>query len=138
MIFTYFNVRQKIKTQGFDLAAIIRVCQISKFVQQVSICGDQYFVVDEKYFVGSPHWGSAPPKVKFESSILYFYIIMLLKNLCLEMPGTMRKESAQSDHPVQRKRPEREKILRYFDICLKQQNWTVFWMFSLGWMIRLS
>jgi hypothetical protein len=27
-------------------------------------------------------------------------------NLCLEMPGTMQKESAPSDHPVQRNRPK--------------------------------
>ena len=28
-------------------------------------------------------------------------------NLCLKTPGTMQKESAPSDHPVQRKRPKR-------------------------------
>ena len=28
-------------------------------------------------------------------------------NLCLETPGKMQKESAPSDHPVQRKHPKR-------------------------------
>ena len=27
-------------------------------------------------------------------------------NLCLKTPGTMQKKSAQSDHPVLRKRPQ--------------------------------
>ena len=52
-------------------------------------------------------------------------------NLCLEMPGTMQKESAQFDHTVRRKRLKRAEILQYFDIDLKWQNLTTFCTFSL-------
>ena len=34
-------------------------------------------------------------------------------NLCLEMPETMQKESAQSDHPTERKHPKHAEILAF-------------------------
>jgi hypothetical protein len=46
--------------------------------------------------------------------------------LCLETPGTMQKESAQSDHPVWGKRRKRAEILAYFVIDLKWLNLTTF------------
>ena len=49
-------------------------------------------------------------------------------NLCLEMPDSLQKESAQSDYPALRKRPKGAKISRYFDIGPKQQNRTAFWL----------
>ena len=41
-------------------------------------------------------------------------------------PGSMQKESAQSDNPAKRKRPKCAEMLGYFDIGLKQKNWTTF------------
>ena len=37
-------------------------------------------------------------------------------NLCLVMPGTLQKESAQSDHPTLRKRPKRGLNLSFQNI----------------------
>jgi hypothetical protein len=46
--------------------------------------------------------GVQPPKSgNLKLSELY---VVGTPNLCPETPGTMRKESAQSDHPAQRKR----------------------------------
>ena len=42
-------------------------------------------------------------------------------NLCLEMPDSMKKVWAQSDHPVQRKRPKCAKILVISTHLLKRQ-----------------
>ena len=42
-------------------------------------------------------------------------------NLCLETPDSMKKVGAQSDHPVQRKRPKCSKILAISNYLSKQQ-----------------
>ena len=44
-------------------------------------------------------------------------LLLFLKN-----PDSMRNESAQYDHPVQRKGPKYEEILVYFDVGPKQQK----------------
>ena len=61
-------------------------------------------------------------------------------NLCLEMPETMQKESAQSEYPALRKRQKRDEILGYFDVGPKQQNRATFWTFlQAGWsLVRLT
>jgi hypothetical protein len=54
------------------------------------------------------------------------------------MPDPMQKESAQSDHPIGRKRPKRAQLLVYFSVCPNQKNWTTFWTFSLDWTDRIE
>jgi hypothetical protein len=54
---------------------------------------------------------------------------------------TFQKESAQSDHPIQRKRPKHEQILRYFDICpkhLNQTTYSIYLMLSPDCVIGLT
>ena len=55
-------------------------------------------------------------------------------NLCLKMPDLMKKVLAQSDHPVQRKRPKCAKILEN----VKTAIFNGFWAFSRLTLIRLS
>ena len=52
-----------------------------------------------------PKIWSAPLRVQI-SKFSELYDVGTL-NLCLKTPGTMQKESAPSDHPVQRKHPKR-------------------------------
>ena len=59
-------------------------------------------------------------------------------NLCLKMPDSMQKESAQSDHPIQRKRPKHAEILGYFGVGPNLLNPTTFWTFSQGRVVGLS
>jgi hypothetical protein len=60
------------------------------------------FVFDEIFFQ-PPLREVSPPKSE-NSKFSELYVVGTL-NLCPETPGTMEKESAQSDHPAQRKRP---------------------------------
>ena len=62
---------------------------------------------------GPPKILLAPLRVQI-SKLSELYDVGTL-NLCLETPGTMQKESAQSDHPVQRKLPKCSEILGYFE-----------------------
>ena len=55
-------------------------------------------------------------------------------NLCLETPDLIEKVWAQSDHPVQRKRPKCAKILE----LVKTAIFNGFWAFSRLTLIRLS
>ena len=57
---------------------------------------------------------SAPLRVQI-SKFLELYVVGTL-NLCLGMPGTMQKESAQSDHPARRKHPKCGPILLFQNI----------------------
>ena len=54
-------------------------------------------------FEGPPKGGQTP-KIEI-SKFSKLYDVGTL-NLCLKTPGTMQKESAQSDHPILRKRPK--------------------------------
>ena len=51
---------------------------------------------------------------------------------------SLQKESAQSGYPYLKEGPKCAKILGYFDIGLKPQNQTTFWMFSRSSIVRLS
>ena len=59
-------------------------------------------------------------------------------NLCLKTPDSIQKESAQSDHPIQGKRPKRAEILGYFYVGPNLLNPTTFWKFSQGRVVGLS
>ena len=67
----------------------------------------------ESASTGPPKILLAPLRVQI-SKLSELYDVGTL-NLCLETPGTMQKESAQSDHPVQRKLPKCSEILGYFE-----------------------
>jgi hypothetical protein len=54
---------------------------------------------------------SAPLRGR-NSKFLQLYVVGTL-NLCLGTPGTMQKESTQSDYPARRKRPKRGPILLF-------------------------
>jgi hypothetical protein len=60
-----------------------------------------------------------PPK-SGNSKFLEIYVDGTL-NLCPDTPGTIQKESDQSDNPVLRKRSKHAEVLKYFDFSLKQQ-----------------
>jgi hypothetical protein len=50
----------------------------------------------------------------------------------------MQKESAQSDHPALRKRPKYGQILQFWATGKISQYFSMFWTFSLGWVVGLS
>ena len=71
--------------------------------------GRNNFCFCRKIFVDPPQEGVSPPK-SGNSKFSELYVVGTL-NLCLKTPGTMQKESDQSDHPVLRKRPNREELV---------------------------
>jgi hypothetical protein len=52
--------------------------------------------------------------------------IRISKLTYFKKPGSMQKESVQSNHPAWRKRPKCAEILGYFDVGQKHQNLTTF------------
>ena len=68
----------------------------------------------ESASTGPPKILLAPLRVQI-SKFSELYDVGTL-NLCLRMPGTMQKESAQSDHPARRKRPKCGPILLFQNI----------------------
>ena len=98
--------------------------------------GRNNFCFCRKILFNPPQGGVSPPK-SGNSKFSQLYVVGTL-NLYLKTPGTMQKESDQSDHPVMRKRPKCAVLLEYFDVGLKEQNRTTFWTFSLGRVIGLS
>jgi hypothetical protein len=84
---------------------------VFKFLQQVSnvvtniLRNTGNFLFLPKNIFGGPPKGGQSTKCEI-SKFLELYDMGTL-NLCLKMPGTMSKESAQSDHPVLRKRQKR-------------------------------
>ena len=71
---------------------------------------------------------SAPLKVQI-SKFSELYVVGTL-NLCLGMPGTMQKESAQSDQPARRKRPKCDQILPFRVNVKMSQYICKLWKFS--------
>ena len=55
------------------------------------------------------------PLMGQNSKFSQLYVVGTL-NLCLGTPGTMQKESTQSDHLARRKRPKRGRILLFQNI----------------------
>jgi hypothetical protein len=51
-------------------------------------------------------------------------------NLRLKKPDSMKKKSAQSNHPAPRKGPKHAELLGYFDDGQTEQIMTAFWTFS--------
>ena len=74
------------------------------------------------------------PKNSGISKLVKYYVVGTL-NLCQEMPESMEKESAQSDHRAGRKCSKHAEILADFGICPNQQNPSTFWTFSTGRVI---
>ena len=68
----------------------------------------------ESALTGPPKILSAPLRVQI-SKLSELYDVGIL-NLYLRMPGTMQKESAQSDHPAWRKRSKCGPILLFQNI----------------------
>ena len=71
------------------------------------------------------------------SKLLKYYVIGTL-SLCQEMPGRMHKESAQSDHPIRRKRPKRGRILLIWANSKIAQYFGTFCAFSPSMVVGLS
>jgi hypothetical protein len=87
-------------------------------------------------FLGVPQGGLTIKKSRL-LKFLQHYVVGIL-HLCLKKPESTKKESAQSDHPTQRKHMKCVKILEYLDVGPKQQNWTTYCTFSLGRVVGLS
>jgi hypothetical protein len=82
-------------------------------------------------FWGVPQRGANLKKWNFKVLL----IIRCSLNLCLKKPGSMQKESVQSNPPAQRKRPKRTeniKIGPHFGRFSKQGDWIELISFAMS------
>ena len=89
------------------------------------------WTLGNKFFLSKNIFGGPPKGVNLKKSVGSL-------NLCLKKPDSLQKEPVQSEHPALRKCPKCAKILGYFVVGPKHQNWTIFWMFSWSKVIGLS